>query len=164
MLNVVELYNQAQASQSCWPLHPISLSKHPHSQTHTHVSFFVFFFRNVLLWVCRLGFSQVCAFPQFITWYSISVKWLVYFGDFATLHKCLWKKEKLHFGFVFTLSETTFGSLWTTIKSPRLHCHKPEIHVLIMFLVFVFFLSIGKQIKAQSRTPWQECCLLYHGI
>lgn len=122
MLSVFKPDNRAQAYQSCWPLLPISFSKHSYSQTHTHVSCV---FRNVLLWGCRLGFSDVCAFPHVITLYCVSGKWLVYFGNLAIYYiNVCGRKEKCTLALFFTLSETTFGTRCTAIKSPRQRCHK----------------------------------------
>lgn len=78
----------------------------------------------MLLWGCRLGFSKVGAFPQVFTRNKVQSKRLVYFGNLTILRKCLWKEGKVHLGFVFTLSETTSGLLWTAVKYPRQHHHK----------------------------------------
>lgn len=134
MPSVFEPYNRARASQSCWPLHPISLRKHSHSQTHSHVGYFFFFFRNVLLCGCGWGISLVFALPQVITLYLISGKWLVYFGHLALLPKCLWKEGNVHLGFVFFLNLVKpHLALYEQLQNASIVI-KYKIHVLIMFL------------------------------
>lgn len=60
------------------------------------------------------GSSIVCAFPQVITWYLISGKCLVYFGNVPILLRCLWKEGEVHLGFVL-------HHIWFTMKKRPKH-------------------------------------------